>query len=164
MLSACSDAGLHTRIAELRALGGECVRLNVDAHKPKQAPQKGVVMKKCLCVMLAALLWASIACAGSKTAGDLWDEFRENQFLFEQTYAGKHTTISGAVSRLSRSVSGAPTVSLKAGGISTVTCYFPESAAPSLARISTDQNITLSGVYRSKMLATIFFEDCRLVR
>ncbi len=121
-------------------------------------------MKKFFVFFMVILFGASLAFAGGNTPRSLWDEFRENQFRFENTYTGKRTTITGEVSRVSRAVSGTPTVSLTAGGISAVVCYFPDAAAASLANINPQQKITLSGVYKRKMLTSLFFEDCRLVR
>lgn len=111
--------------------------------------------------IIALLFMASISHAQStKTASQLWDEFRGNEIRFEQTYKGKRINLSGEVSEIGTASGGRGSVSLKGGGLSFIVCYFDGKYKGSLAKLDIGQKLSMSGIYRSKLITTLFFEDC----
>jgi hypothetical protein len=57
-------------------------------------------------------------------------------------------------------MSGKPTLTFKAVGLSFVQCEFSEHYAGSLAKINPGDNVTVSGNYRNKIFTSLFFINC----
>ena len=95
-----------------------------------------------------------------KTAEQLWNEFSENEIRFEQTYKGKRINLVGEVYKVGTASGGRASVSLKAGVLSGVICYFDGAYKNSLAKLNPGDRLRMSGTYSQKMLTTLFFEDC----
>jgi hypothetical protein len=93
-------------------------------------------------------------------ATKLWEEFRTNEFAFENRYVGKKIIIRGEAFSISRNTSGKPTLVFKCGGLSFVQCEFPEQYAASLAKINPGDTVRVSGYYQHKMLTSLFFKNC----
>ena len=111
-----------------------------------------------------AVSMAQGAAQGGLTASGLWDQMDRNPAAFEHQYKGKKISFLGEVSSVKRNFARQLVVKLKAGGVRTIDCEFPEMYARSLSTIKPGQRLKVYGHYRNKVVMTMFFERCQVER
>lgn len=119
-------------------------------------------MKKAILLLVCFMTLPTVVFCQEITPNQLREEFKANEFAFEEKYKGKEITITGEVDEVGRQViSGQPKISFDAGGWYTVQCRFPEKVKLSLAKISAGDELSVIAIYDTKAVMTLFF-DCEL--
>ena len=86
----------------------------------------------------------------SVTARELYADFERNAIAAERKYSKAVVEVNGYIDDIRRNIQNIPYVHLSGGGAFGVRCFFDESDADTLARLSPGQNVTISGIVTGK--------------
>jgi len=99
------------------------------------------------------------------TAQQLYDEYEANEIAADQKYKGKIIEVSGKVNKISKSAFGdEPLITLDAGVLSSIFCYFHESYESQLAKLVKGQSVIVQGVCVGIGFVDPKLEDCVLIQ
>ena len=82
------------------------------------------------------------------TAAQLYKEYTKNAAAADKKYLGRELSVSGAVQEIGKETSGTPFLLLAAGDnlTSGVYCTFPGNYDTILAKLTTGQKVTITGI------------------
>lgn len=84
--------------------------------------------------------------------------FSDNKFAAQEKYAGKTILLTGTISSIDSDLFGDAYISLDAGFLSSVFCYFPEKSESTLAKVSKGETVSIIGVCKKSGS----LEKCRI--
>ena len=89
--------------------------------------------------------WAALtfALANARTAADLHTEMTANLFAAEEKYKGKLIGIRGPVSKIGRTFSGLPEITMKVASFKDVECELTQEDIPNMAKLKKGDEILL---------------------
>ena len=97
------------------------------------------------------------------TAAQLWSAFNDNEVAAEDRYKGRLVAVTGKISKIATSITGAPEVTMNVDqyGMATVTFDFPRDARAQIAKLKKGSVAKISGECKGFLLGmTVHFSDC----
>jgi hypothetical protein len=106
---------------------------------------------------------SNLAQAEGLTSTALFETYKRDEILAEDTYNGRRIDISGRISAFKEAVVGAPIVLLDAGSPSEfVRCQFPTKAKDEVAGLKIGDQVGFSCIIKYRMGDIIHASACRL--
>jgi putative nucleic acid binding protein len=98
------------------------------------------------------------------TAPDLINDYKANEIAADQRYKGRVVQVSGAVDSIGKDIMDSMYLTLSSGeefGLTSVQCFFNDSAGASLARLQKGERVTVICVCDGKF-GNVILKDCAL--